>query len=223
MNHRNSASWCGRYPGSVSHGCYTCRDRNNCLPLRVVRKAGNELQTWLLLLQFSDWLREVTSLVWAVLSSSVNCGSEPGEPGDFFSVFTFDDFVGRLWTSYEIDLNRPISAQKVRLGGDLLWCQMTPFEGRSLLAYQCVLSFSLQYSATFDSFAPGNHILLLHGDLPPYPDILIRCGSRLGQSLLSLPLPSRDKGCDWFFNSQSGQLTYLGMYHAHTRKYVLRA
>lgn len=111
-----------------------------------------------------------------------------------------------LWHS----LNRPISAQNVRLGVVLLWCQMTPFEGSGLV-YQCVLSFSLQYSATFDSFAPGNHILLVHGDLPPYPDILIRCGSRLGQSLLSPPLPSRDRGCDWFFNSQSGRLTYLGM------------
>ncbi|XP_038199739.1 fibrocystin [Arvicola amphibius] len=68
---------------------------------------------------------------------------------------------------------------------------------------------SLQYSATFDSFAPGNHILLLHGDLPPYPVVLIRCGSRLGRSLLSPPLPSRDRGCDWFFNSELGQLTYL--------------
>lgn len=129
----------------------------------------------------------------------------------FFSVFTFDDFVAWLWTFCDIDLNRPISAQSVRLGVDLLWCQMTPFEGRGLLVDQCVLSFSLQYSATFDSFAPGNHILLLHGDLPPFPDILIRCGRRLGQSLLSPPLPSRDRGCDWFFNSQSGQLTYLGM------------
>ncbi|XP_055461671.1 fibrocystin, partial [Psammomys obesus] len=68
---------------------------------------------------------------------------------------------------------------------------------------------SLQYSATFDSFAPRNHLLLLHGDLPPYPDILIRCGSRVGRSLSSLPLPSQDRGCDWFFNSQLRQLTYL--------------
>ncbi|XP_051008909.1 LOW QUALITY PROTEIN: fibrocystin [Acomys russatus] len=68
---------------------------------------------------------------------------------------------------------------------------------------------SFQYSATFDSFVPGNHLLLLHGDLPPYPDILIRCGSQLGHSLPSHPLPSQDRSCDWFFNSQLGQLTYL--------------
>ncbi|XP_052048711.1 fibrocystin [Apodemus sylvaticus] len=68
---------------------------------------------------------------------------------------------------------------------------------------------SLQYSATFDSFAPGNHLLLMHGDLPPYPDILLRCGSRLGRSLPSHPLPSRDRACDWFFNRQLRQLTYL--------------
>lgn len=211
MNNRNSALWCGRDPGSVRHGWSSCIVCNNCLPLHVVRKAGNELQTCLLLLQLFDWPREVSSPVWAMLSSSVSGGYEQDKPGGFFSVFTFDDFVAWLWTFCDIDLNRPISAQSVRLGVDLLWCQMTPFEGRGLLVDQCVLSFSLQYSATFDSFAPGNHILLLHGDLPPFPDILIRCGRRLGQSLLSPPLPSRDRGCDWFFNSQSGQLTYLGM------------
>ncbi|GAB1284827.1 Fibrocystin [Apodemus speciosus] len=69
---------------------------------------------------------------------------------------------------------------------------------------------SLQYSATFDSFAPGNHLLLVHRDLPPYPDILLRCGSRLGQSLPSHPLPRRDRACDWFFNKPLRQLTYLG-------------
>ncbi|XP_031222830.1 fibrocystin [Mastomys coucha] len=68
---------------------------------------------------------------------------------------------------------------------------------------------SLEYSATFDSFAPGNHLLLMHRDLPPYPDILIRCGSRVGQSLPSHPLPSQDRACDWFFNRQLRQLTYL--------------
>ncbi|XP_076414005.1 fibrocystin isoform X2 [Peromyscus maniculatus bairdii] len=68
---------------------------------------------------------------------------------------------------------------------------------------------SLQYSATFDSFAPQNHLLLQHEDLPPYPDIIIRCGNLLGQSLSSPPLPSHDRGCDWFFNSQLRQLTYL--------------
>ncbi|XP_035309211.1 fibrocystin isoform X3 [Cricetulus griseus] len=68
---------------------------------------------------------------------------------------------------------------------------------------------SLQYSATFDRFASRNHLLLLHRDLPPHPDILIRCGSRVGQSLPSPPLPSHDRGCDWFFNIQSRQLTYL--------------
>ncbi|KAL1771938.1 fibrocystin isoform X1 [Sigmodon hispidus] len=68
---------------------------------------------------------------------------------------------------------------------------------------------SLQYSATFDSFVPGNHLLLQHENLPPYPDILIRCGSRLGQSLPSHPLPSHNRGCDWFFNIQLRQLIYL--------------
>ncbi|XP_028622467.1 fibrocystin [Grammomys surdaster] len=68
---------------------------------------------------------------------------------------------------------------------------------------------SLQYSATFDSFAPGNYLLLMHRDLPPYPDILLRCGSRVGQSLPSHPLPSQDGACDWFFNRQLRQLTYL--------------
>ncbi|KFO30384.1 Fibrocystin [Fukomys damarensis] len=68
---------------------------------------------------------------------------------------------------------------------------------------------SLQYSATFDNFSSGNYLLLVHTNLPPYPHILLRCGSRVGWSLLSLPSPGQDQGCDWFFDSQSGQLTYL--------------
>uniref|UniRef100_A0A452TCK8 PKHD1 ciliary IPT domain containing fibrocystin/polyductin n=1 Tax=Ursus maritimus TaxID=29073 RepID=A0A452TCK8_URSMA len=68
---------------------------------------------------------------------------------------------------------------------------------------------SLQYSATFGSFAPGNYLLLVHTVLWPYPDILIRCGSQVGRSLPSLPSPGQDQGCDWFFNTQLRQLTYL--------------
>ncbi|XP_063089186.1 fibrocystin isoform X2 [Cavia porcellus] len=68
---------------------------------------------------------------------------------------------------------------------------------------------SLQYSATFDNFSPGSYLLVVHTNLPPSPRILMRCGSRVGRSLLSLPLPAQDQGCDWFFNSQSRQLTYL--------------
>ncbi|XP_008579097.1 PREDICTED: fibrocystin-like, partial [Galeopterus variegatus] len=68
---------------------------------------------------------------------------------------------------------------------------------------------SLEYSATFDNFAPGNYLLLVHTDVPPYPDILIRCRSRVGRPLPSLPSPGQDQGCDWFFNSQLRQLTYL--------------
>ncbi|KAI5941136.1 Fibrocystin [Manis javanica] len=68
---------------------------------------------------------------------------------------------------------------------------------------------SLQYSATLGNFAPGNYLLLVHTVVWTYPDILIRCGRRVGQSLPSLPLPGQDQGCDWFFNSQLRQLTYL--------------
>ncbi|XP_008823437.1 fibrocystin [Nannospalax galili] len=68
---------------------------------------------------------------------------------------------------------------------------------------------SLQYSATFDSFAPRNYLLVVHKDLPPYPDILIRCGSQVGQALPAHPLPGQDKGCDWFFNSQLRRLIYM--------------
>ncbi|XP_007934471.1 fibrocystin [Orycteropus afer afer] len=68
---------------------------------------------------------------------------------------------------------------------------------------------SLQYSATFDNFAPGNHLLLVHTDVLPYPDILIRCGSQVGQPLSSLPSPGQDQSCDWFFSSRLRQLTYL--------------
>ncbi|KAI4561087.1 hypothetical protein MJG53_021144 [Ovis ammon polii x Ovis aries] len=73
-------------------------------------------------------------------------------------------------------------------------------------------SSALQYSATFDNFAPGNYLLLVHTDVWVYPDILIRCGSHVGRSLSSLPSPGRDQGCDWFFDSQLRQLTYLGKF-----------
>uniref|UniRef100_H0XDH1 Fibrocystin n=1 Tax=Otolemur garnettii TaxID=30611 RepID=H0XDH1_OTOGA len=68
---------------------------------------------------------------------------------------------------------------------------------------------SLQYSATFDNFAPGNSLLLVHTDLPPSPNILIRCGSHVGLSLPFLPSPGQNQGCDWFFKTQLRQLTYL--------------
>ncbi|XP_032319137.1 fibrocystin isoform X2 [Camelus ferus] len=68
---------------------------------------------------------------------------------------------------------------------------------------------SLQYSATFDSFAPGNYLLLVHRDMRSYPDILLKCGSRVGRALPSLPSPGQDQGCDWYFDSQLRQLTYL--------------
>ncbi|XP_070370876.1 fibrocystin isoform X2 [Equus asinus] len=71
------------------------------------------------------------------------------------------------------------------------------------------ISRSLQYSATFDNFAPGNYLLLVHADVWPYPDILMWCGSHVGRSLPSLPSPGQDQGCDWFFDSQLRQLTYL--------------
>ncbi|XP_014387933.1 PREDICTED: fibrocystin [Myotis brandtii] len=79
----------------------------------------------------------------------------------------------------------------------------TPRTNRSL---QGIYSM---YSATFDNFAPGNYLRLVHPVLWPSPDILIRCGSRVGRSLPSLPSPGKDQGCDWFFNSQLRQLTYL--------------
>ncbi|XP_006882176.1 PREDICTED: fibrocystin-like [Elephantulus edwardii] len=71
------------------------------------------------------------------------------------------------------------------------------------------ISQSLQFSATFDNFAPGNYLLLVHADMPPYPDILIRCGQHVGQPLGSFPSPGLNKSCDWFFNSHLRQLTYL--------------
>ncbi|KAM7135915.1 fibrocystin isoform 7-T8 [Molossus nigricans] len=68
---------------------------------------------------------------------------------------------------------------------------------------------SLQYSATFSNFAPGNALWLVHAIPWPYPDILIRCGNQVGRSRRSLPSPGQDQGCDWFFNNQLRQLTYL--------------
>ncbi|XP_054211624.1 fibrocystin isoform X6 [Homo sapiens] len=82
-------------------------------------------------------------------------------------------------------------------------------ETYSLQSENLWINRSLQYSATFDNFAPGNYLLLVHTDLPPYPDILLRCGSRVGLSFPFLPSPGQNQGCDWFFNSQLRQLTYL--------------
>lgn len=90
-----------------------------------------------------------------------------------------------------------------------------------------VLFSHCKYSATFDNFAPGNYLLLVHADVWPYPDILMWCGSHVGRSLPSLPSPGRDQGCDWFFDSQLRQLTYLGkcswmsILRAHNQKPLL--
>ncbi|XP_055986612.1 fibrocystin [Sorex fumeus] len=67
----------------------------------------------------------------------------------------------------------------------------------------------LQYSATFDNFAPGSFLLLTHPIRWPDADILIKCGSRVGRCLPTPPSPGRDQGCDWFFNRQLRQLIYL--------------
>ncbi|KAM8998944.1 fibrocystin isoform 1-T1 [Sarcophilus harrisii] len=71
------------------------------------------------------------------------------------------------------------------------------------------INTNLQYSATFDNFTSGNYLLVVHKDLQPHADILLMCGTRTGQSLLSPPSVTHDKACDWFFNSQLGELTYL--------------
>ncbi|KAM5256479.1 fibrocystin [Ctenodactylus gundi] len=83
------------------------------------------------------------------------------------------------------------------------------WESYSLRLQNPWINAPVQYSATFDNFAHGNYLLLVHRDLPPHPDILIRCGSRQGQPLQSLPSPGQHQGCDWFFDSRLRQLTYL--------------
>nr|KAF6507232.1 PKHD1 ciliary IPT domain containing fibrocystin/polyductin [Rousettus aegyptiacus] len=77
------------------------------------------------------------------------------------------------------------------------------------LRFETPWNRSLQYSATFGNFAPGNYLLLVHTVMWPYPDIFIRCGRQVGRSLSALPSPRKDQGCDWFFDSQLRQLTYL--------------
>ncbi|KAG6934163.1 polycystic kidney and hepatic disease 1 (autosomal recessive), partial [Chelydra serpentina] len=71
------------------------------------------------------------------------------------------------------------------------------------------ISKQLQYSATFDNFVAGNYLLVEHGNLPSYVEVMVFCGTRLGQPLESLPSYGHNKGCDWFFNSKLGKLTYL--------------
>uniref|UniRef100_A0A8C0G053 PKHD1 ciliary IPT domain containing fibrocystin/polyductin n=1 Tax=Chelonoidis abingdonii TaxID=106734 RepID=A0A8C0G053_CHEAB len=71
------------------------------------------------------------------------------------------------------------------------------------------VSKQLQYSATFDNFIAGNYLLVEHENLPSYVEVMVFCGTRPGQPLQSLPSHNHNKGCDWFFNSKLGKLTYL--------------
>ncbi|XP_044864776.1 fibrocystin [Mauremys mutica] len=71
------------------------------------------------------------------------------------------------------------------------------------------VSKQLQYSATFDNFIAGNYLLVEHENLPSYVEVMVFCGTRPGQPLQSLPSHDHNKGCDWFFNSKLGKLTYL--------------
>nr|XP_020849568.1 fibrocystin isoform X3 [Phascolarctos cinereus] len=84
--------------------------------------------------------------------------------------------------------------------------QMT--ENQDVLSVTSMTCFP-QYSATFDNFTSGNYLLMVHKDVQPHADILVMCGTRVGQSLPSPPSATCDKACDWFFNSQLGELTYL--------------
>ncbi|GAB5571604.1 fibrocystin isoform X1 [Prionailurus iriomotensis] len=85
-----------------------------------------------------------------------------------------------------------------------------PYGWMALLLDQETYSVQFENPWINRSLQPGNYLLLVHTVSWPYPDILIRCGSRVGQSLPSLPSPGQDQGCDWFFNTQLRQLTYLG-------------
>ncbi|KAM8953286.1 fibrocystin [Pelodytes ibericus] len=68
---------------------------------------------------------------------------------------------------------------------------------------------TLQYSATFDHFRIGNYILIEHRGLPRSVNITIDCGSQTGRPLLSRPTPGKSGACDWFFDRNTGSLTYL--------------
>ncbi|XP_075779458.1 fibrocystin isoform X4 [Pelodiscus sinensis] len=72
-----------------------------------------------------------------------------------------------------------------------------------------LVSKQLQYSATFSNFIAGNYLLVEHANLPSYVEVMVSCGIRPGQPLQSLPSHHDNKGCDWFFNSKLGKLTYL--------------
>ncbi|XP_024413827.2 fibrocystin isoform X2 [Desmodus rotundus] len=128
---------------------------------------------------------------------SIRLTNAPDVPYDL----TMTDSRNKTTTvTYVCDtLSNPYGWMALLLDQETYWLRFqTPWINRSL-----------QYSATFSNFAPGNYLLLVHTVPWPYPDILIRCGSRVGLSLLSLPSPRDDQGCDWFFNSQLRQLTYL--------------
>ncbi|KAM4694436.1 fibrocystin [Discoglossus pictus] len=71
------------------------------------------------------------------------------------------------------------------------------------------MSHELQYSATFDNFHNGNYILMEHRNLSRLLDFAIRCDSKVGKPLQSLPIPGTSNPCDWYFDSSRGTLTYL--------------
>ncbi|XP_056419985.1 fibrocystin isoform X2 [Hyla sarda] len=68
---------------------------------------------------------------------------------------------------------------------------------------------TLQYSTTFYDFANGHHLYIQHIQLPSVLNISITCGSRVGRPHQSIPLPTEDHACDWFYDSSRGILIYL--------------
>ncbi|XP_064411311.1 fibrocystin [Latimeria chalumnae] len=71
------------------------------------------------------------------------------------------------------------------------------------------VSKKLQYFATFDNFDATNYLLIQHRILPVSHNTTVTCQGTNGYSLLSLPSPANNTGCDWLFNSTTGTITYL--------------
>ncbi|XP_030304276.1 fibrocystin [Calypte anna] len=72
-----------------------------------------------------------------------------------------------------------------------------------------LVSKQLQYSVTFSNFRSGSYLLVEHKDIPAHPEVVVSCGTRMGQPLQALPSYGHHRSCDWYLDSRLRKITYL--------------
>ncbi|KAM9316372.1 fibrocystin [Gastrophryne carolinensis] len=68
---------------------------------------------------------------------------------------------------------------------------------------------TLNYSATFDQFENGSYMFVQHWYLTNANNVSVICGMEHGRPQQTLPVPEKNKACDWFYDTTLGVLTYL--------------